>query len=145
VVFEVADEIDTTELTTVLASVRLRAQNVDRDLLGQILLTAIDDVIQSEGTKGAAGAWEPFSPNTRRKRGAMSDAKLLQDTGLLANMQLEQGPDYMDAVSPADYTIRHVEGNDNLPIRDPFDVNQDFMLAEMEQAVMDDIERAIAG
>jgi hypothetical protein len=29
------------------------------------------------------GDWAPFSPNTRRKRGSMSSASLLRDTGLL--------------------------------------------------------------
>ena len=138
-------EIETIELEAVLARIGMRAQNVDRDVLGTILLSTIDDVIQSEGVKGAAGAWDPFSPNTRRRRGSMSAAKLLQDTGLLANMQLRDGPDYLEAYSPAEYAIRHVEGNDNLAIRDPFDVNQDFMLQEVEDVIMGDIERAVSG
>lgn len=138
-------EIDVSELEHVLVALRVRAENVDRDVLGQILLTAVDDVIQSEGAAGAAGAWDPFSPNTRRKRGSMSEAKLLQDTGLLATMDLTSGPDFMLVTSPADYAIFHVEGNDNLPVRDPFDVNMDAMLDEIEGVVMDDVERGVSG
>lgn len=138
-------EIDVSELNIVLDGIRLRSVNVDRGVLGQILLTAIDDVIQTQGAAGAAGAWEPFSPNTHRKRGDMSEAKLLQDTGLLANMQLTEGSDYMEAHSPAEYATFHVNGTERLSVRDPFDVDQDKMLAEVEDIIMGDIERAITG
>lgn len=138
-------DIDTVELEEALTGIRIRAQNVDKAVLGVLLLTAIDDVIQSEGAAGAAGAWEPFAPSTRRRRGSMGEAKLLQDTGLLANMQLIEGLDYITAYSPADYAIHHVEGHGDLPVRDPFDINQDQLLADVEEIILDDIVRGVSG
>mgnify|MGYP001617393062 FL=1 len=138
--------VDMTEPLRVLDGIRMRAENLDRDVVGQILLTAVDDVIQSEGALGNQGPWAPFSPNTRRRRGSMATAKLLQDTGHLAAMSVRHGVDYTDIVSPADYTIFHVLGSRDgkLPRRDPFDFKQGPVLDEIADTALEDIERGIA-
>jgi phage gpG-like protein len=99
--------------------------------LGAILQTHMDDYIQSEG----AGSWPPFSPETLirhpRRRGGM----LLQDTGLLAQLQMDAGRDSVEVFSPAPYTKYHKS------TRDITALDMDPVLAEMSETLQEELTR----
>ena len=93
--------------------------------MANMLVAAVDDEIQTKGR----GRWPAFAESTL-KRGR-AGGMLLQNTGLLANIQPDSGPDFAEAWSPAPYTKRHVTGTKHMPKRNPFDIELDKVLEEM--------------
>ena len=63
--------------------------------------------------------------------------KLLQDRGLLANIQSAEGPDWAEAASPAPYAGFHVTGTKWMPPRDWTDVNMDSVLEQFVEEVLE--------
>jgi phage gpG-like protein len=86
--------------------------NVEAGLpvLGEIIQTAVEEVIQTEGAAGTDGPWEPFSPTTLKLNPKRRGGQLLQDTGLLARLQIRRGMDWVEVRSPAPYAGFHVTG-----------------------------------
>jgi len=105
--------IDTSELEKAIGQYSSRVKNFSMDIAGTALITATDDLIQSEGAKGTDGPWDPFSPETLRRHPRRVGGKLLQDTGLLANIQTTQrGPESVTIASPAPYAGNHLDTRD---------------------------------
>lgn len=109
--------VDVTQVDAVLRGYVSRSKNIDQSFIAQVLTTAVDDVIQSEGRAGDEGPWKPMQPatwhwNPRRKGG-----RLLQATGLLANMQDVSGDGFAKIKSPAPYAHWHVTGTKHMAKR----------------------------
>lgn len=128
---DVEIRVDFSDLNAVLAGYVRRSNNIDTSVISQILATAIDDVIQSQGAAGTQGAWDEFSPTTLDIHPRRIGGMLLQDTGILANIQTSEGGFWGMAASPAEYAHWHVTGTGNMPERD-------FLAVELEQ-VSDEI------
>ena len=119
-----------------------RSKNLPMDLLGQIMADAIDDVIDSEGKAGTQGKWDPFvweretgrRPDPRRVGG-----KLLQDIGLLANIQVDAGQNEVLVGSPAPYAHFHLVEGPNRPVRDFLAIDFDAVLEEISDVVTREI------
>lgn len=114
---EVDVRVDITQIDAVLRGFVSRSKNIDESFIAQVLSTAVDDVIQSQGRDGTDGPWDEmkratWSWNPRRKGGA-----LLQATGLLANMQDVSGDGFAKIKSPAPYAHWHVTGTKHMAQR----------------------------
>ena len=57
-------EIDDSEVREVLAHIRMRSANPDRAILGELLLSSIDDVIETELLEQAGRAQAPVRGGT---------------------------------------------------------------------------------
>lgn len=134
--------VDMSELQGELSKIGDRV-DLALPIIGEVLVTAIDELIQSEGAAGTEGEWEPFSPVTFKIHPRREGGKLLQDTGELANMQTEIGPDFVEVFSPAPYAGYQMDGVDPNPIpefgpipaRDPFAIDLDDVLGEACQLI----------
>lgn len=111
---------DFTELAGVVASFEKRGNNLGRLMpeIAQILVSAVDDVYDAEGSP----KWEPLAESTMARRRGTS-YKILQDTGVMAASTM---PAYFQDMAEAwanDGKAKyHAEGNENLPRRNPFDL-----------------------
>lgn len=129
---------DMHELEQVIHRLRENVEETALPIVGETLVTAIDELIQSEGATGTQGKWEPFSPTTFKLHPRRRGGKLLQDTGLLANMQTRIGPDWVEVESPAPYAKYHHTGTRKnarpnmgpLPQRDYLAVDLDAVLED---------------
>lgn len=122
-------EFRTEKLDATIMAMSRRSQNLPMDLMGQLISDAIDDVIQTEGKAGTQGAWDPFAESTLRTR---AGGKLLQDTGRLANIQVEETGDYEVFVgSPAPYAHHHLVKSQFSPERDFLAIDFDDVLDEV--------------
>lgn len=122
---------DMREFEGVLLRMEANVRNLDRILpvVADILVSAVDDVYQAEGPN-----WPAFAPSTLRRRGSMGAAKLLQDTGVMANSTIgESGSNYAQARSTIPYAKYHATGTATLPVRNP------FALGPFEAGVLDDV------
>lgn len=110
------------------------ARNLDEVMprLGEILKTHMDDYVQSEGD----GNWPPFSAETLRRNPRRVGGMLLQDTGLLADFQVDAQSDSVEVFSPAPYAGHHVRSK-----RDPTAIDMASALAEMSLTLQDELTR----
>lgn len=81
------------------------AKDVDLEVLAAGIVSAIDDLIDS----GGRGRWPGLSPTTIKLHPRRAGGKLLQDTGQLAAIQTDTGPDWARIMSPAPYAGFHLE------------------------------------
>ncbi|MCP4674351.1 MAG: hypothetical protein GY854_02300 [Deltaproteobacteria bacterium] len=140
--------VDTREIERAIGEIGNRVSQVALPIIGATLSTAIDELIQSEGKAGTDGPWDPFSPTTYKLHPRRSGGKLLQDTGLLASMQIEEGPDWVEVGSHAPYAGYHVKGTTKnaipgmgpMPARNYLAVDLDRVL---EDAVDQIVEEAV--
>lgn len=111
-------------------------------IIGETLVTAIDELIQSEGATGTQGKWEPFSPATFDLHPRRRGGKLLQDTGLLANIQTKIGPDWVEVESPAPYAKYHHTGTRKNARQNMRPTPQrDFLAIDLDAALEDAAEQ----
>ena len=127
--------IDVSQLVAQLEEFITDAKGFPMAIIGETFITAIDDLIQSEGN----GQWEGFSESTLRRNPKRKGGELLQDTGLLANIQSETGPDYWQGESPAPYAKWHVNGTKHMPKRDFLDIDMEQTLDEVIIQFMEEV------
>ena len=139
-------KVCTLDVEKLLDRIAQHVQSVPTSLISQMLVTAIEDEIESEGR----GRWEGFSPTTLKLHHRRKGGKLLQDTGNLASIQSDEGDDWAEAWSPAPYAIFHIFGatQDNiylqhaphrLPQRDFLDVELDEVLEEVVNTFTEEV------
>lgn len=136
---EVDINVDVSDLNAVLAGYIRRSNNLDTSVISSILATEIDDVIQSEGKAGEKGEWDEFSPVTFDLHPRRIGGMLLQDTGVLANIQESSGGFWGMAESPAEYAHWHVTGTGNMPERDFLAVELNRVTDEVADTLMQEI------
>jgi len=128
-------QFDMRDLEKALGEYTRKIKAVPMNVVAEMLATAIDDEIQSEGR----GSWPGFSPNTIKRHPRRAGGSLLQDTGLLANIQKSEGNDWAQATSPAPYAGFHVTGTKNMPARNFLDLNMGEILEEIAAYIADEI------
>ena len=135
--------VDTTNLAKALDTVGRGVTGVDLDHLGEIVVTAVDDLIQSQG----GGKWKWLSAATLQLHPERRGGKLLQDTSSLSKMQTSRGPGWVKIQSPAPYAGFHVTGTrqkniynayapHTMPERDFLDIDFDKALDELADMVL---------
>jgi len=132
----------TTHLEDALTAYVKRMNGMPLDILAEGLITAIDDRIQNEGN----GEWPELAESTLRRRPKRKGGQLLQDTGLLANIQQmpgSPGPNWVEVGSPAPYAIDHTSPKPRriIPLRDFLDID----MADVLDGIADDILEDVAG
>lgn len=132
--------VDTRELTAGLEELEARANQVRRLLpvVGDILVTAVDDLIRSKGR----GQWAKLKPATiKRRRGKGRGVEMLRDTGLLADVQSQIDGEGVEVKSPAPYSVFHTSDAPRtiIPQRDFFDVLQGDVLEEIADLVVEEV------
>ena len=126
-------DVDLSDIQTIFHGIERRVRTFPMSILAEGLSNAIEEEIESEGQ----GSWERLSPNTLKRRPRRVGGKLLQDRGLLANIQSAEGPDWAEAASPAPYAGFHVTGTKWMPPRDWTDVNMDSVLEQFVEEVLE--------
>lgn len=130
----------TTSLEDVLIAYVRRTESLPLDIITEGLVTAIDDVIQSEGY----GEWPDLAPSTLRRHPRRRGGQLLQDTGQLANIQHmpgSPGPDFVEVGSPAPYAIYHTSKQKRsvIPLRDFLDIDMTTVLDGIGDDIMKEL------
>ena len=124
--------IDVSDVIRLLEDIGHEVETYPMELIAEGLVGAVDDVIASEG----GGEWEPLSPNTLKRRPRRIGGQLLQDRGLLANIQPAHGPDWAEAASPAPYGGFHITGTRFMPARDWTDIDLDTVMEAFLDQIM---------
>jgi phage gpG-like protein len=124
--------IDAKELEQALARYSVKARAIRMSIFEGILLNAVDEVFQTKGYN----RWPELSPSTLARHPRRQGGKLLQDTGLLSNIQTRSGALWAEAESPAAYGIYHVTGTKHMPARDYLNVKEGEMLETMARVVL---------
>ncbi len=141
--------VDTRELGSAIRNIANRVPQVALPIIGETLSTAIDALIRSTGQTGTDGPWEPFSPVTFKIHPRREGGHLLQNTGELANMQIEEGSDWVEVGSPAPYAGYHVTGTTKnalpgmgpMPARNFLAVDLDRVLEEAADQIVEEVAR----
>ena len=128
-------QIDASQLVQQLEEFITDVKGFPMEIIGETFIAAIDDFLASEGE----GGWDDFSEATLRRNPKRAGGKLLQDTGLLAQIQSETGSDYWQGESPAPYAKWHVNGTKNMPQRDFLDINTEETLDEVIVHFMEEV------
>lgn len=136
-------KVDINELNASLRALSETAQN-SSDMnaeLADILATFVDDKFDREGP-----GWPPMRDLTKRLRRG-GGGKLLQDTGLLAKVQTDSGPDFAEVFTNVEYAKYHLKGPRklvplghksgvwHLPVRDFFDIDINDALQAMADVI----------
>lgn len=138
--FEV--EFDVSALLRVERKFITRNKNLPMDLLGQLLVSEVDDVFQTEGAAGADGAWQPMSPATVERNPRRSGGQLLQATGATANIQVgNTSENSVTIFSPTSQAKFHLSGTEFMPKRDFFALRFDDVLEAMGDLVLQEFQR----
>lgn len=133
-------KFETKRLQAMIRAYGERAQNPPMRLVGEIIAAEVDDVIQSEGEAGTKGKWEGFSQKTLELHPRRVGGMLLQDTGLLANLQTRSNAVEAEVASPAPYATFHVTGTKNMPARNFLAIDFDRVMEQIVVAWVNDIE-----
>jgi hypothetical protein len=128
--------VDISDVISKLKKYGLRDRNVDMSIAAEALRSAMSDLIRSEGALGTEGLWRPLSPSTLRAHPNRIGGRLLQDTGLLANIQTRVSPRSAEAYSPAPYGGYHVTGTRKMPRRDFTAVRWGPLLDDIADSIM---------
>ena len=126
--------IDVTDVVRLLEDIGHDVETFPMDLIAAGLVGAVDDVIETEGS----GSWEPLASSTLRRRPRRVGGSLLQDRGLLANIQPSHGPDWAQVESPAPYSGFHITGTKFMPARDWTDIDLETVMDEFIDQIMDE-------
>jgi hypothetical protein len=131
----------TTKFEDVLTSYVRRTESVPMSVIAEGLITAIDDLIQSEGN----GDWPDLLPSTLKRHPRRRGGQLLQDTGLLAQIQQSPdspGPDWVEVRSPAPYAIYHTsdEPRKIIPLRDFLAIDMPAVLDNIGEELLREID-----
>lgn len=141
--------VDVNELTASLRVMAERGQNsaAVNQQVAQILELHVDDKFRDEGP-----GWAPMRELTLRLRRG-STGKLLQDTGHLAQISSDYGPDFAEVFTNVEYAKYHLKGPRklvplyhktgvwHLPVRDFFDIDVPAALSEVAELVVIEFAR----
>lgn len=141
--------VDVSELTATLRRMSERSQNSSgmNQELANILELHVDDKFRDQGP-----GWAPMRELTLRLRRG-STGKLLQDTGHLAQISSDYGPDFAEVFTNVEYAKYHLKGPRqlvplyhktgvwHLPVRDFFDIDIPGALSEMSEVVVAEYAR----
>lgn len=125
--------VDLSDLNVVIGGIERRVDTFPMSLISEGLANAIDEHIQSEGE----GEWDPLSPTTLALRPRRIGGMLLQDRGLLGNIQTTEGPDWAEAASPAPYAGFHITGTKHMVARDWTDIDLEMVLEQFAEEVLE--------
>jgi len=115
-----------------------RENQLSMKVIAQGIITAVDDLIQNEG----GGEWEGLSDATIARHPRRKGGSLLQDTGLLANVQATGfGADWVEVESPAPYSFYHVEGTRHMPARNFLDIDLGLVLEQTADEIGQEISK----
>jgi phage gpG-like protein len=142
-------KFDMSGLIEVIEHLGDRVHTVALPIIGETVVSAVDELIQSEGDTSTEGPWNPFSPITFKIHPRRRGGKLLQDTGLLASIQTKIGPDWVELTSPAPYAAAQANGVDPNPIpglgpipaRDFFAIDLDAVLEDAAESILEEALR----
>jgi phage gpG-like protein len=97
---------DTSGLEDALKHYEKNAQSFPISIVGDTIATAMDNLIDA----GGRIRWEPFRPLTLELHPRRAGGQLLRDKGELASFQMDEGPDWVEVLSPAPYGVFHQQG-----------------------------------
>jgi phage gpG-like protein len=120
------------DLNKVLLGLQQQGQQIDKFLpaIGEMLVGAVHDVFEAQGP-----GWAPLAPSTIARRRGTSHM-ILQDTGLMANVEPRYGSTYAEVVSPASYGGYHA----------PDPQGRDWtVLGPFEAPLLDDVAELLVG
>lgn len=130
------------ELSSAISNLASRAQNIT-DLNAQgaaVLANFVDDKFENEGP-----GWDKLSAHTlSRRRNQGAGARILQDTGILANsISQESGVDYCEVFTNVPYAVFPITGTPRAklpnPKRDFFDIDMDKAIDLIGDIITDEI------
>jgi len=135
-------EFITDQFQGVLLAYNARKRAIPLDVIAQSLITAIDDRLQSEGN----GQWLPLQNTTLERHPNRLGGSLLQDTGLLAQIQQSPGspnPNWVEVMSPAKYAIYHTSDRPRkvIPLRDFLAIDMPRVLEQIGNTLLAEIDR----
>lgn len=125
---------DLSDLVSVFNDIADSVESYPMELVTTDMVGSVDELIDSQGN----GEWDPLKDSTIRRHPRRAGGRLLQDTGLLANIQPSNGPDWAEVASPAPYSGFHVTGTRNMVKRDWTDIDMDLLLDNILDAIMED-------
>jgi phage gpG-like protein len=128
-------DVDVSQLIKIIDGYASRAKSTPMSTVGVALSNAIDDEIESEGR----GSWPGLAPSTLKRHPKRAGGQLLQDIGLLANIQQSEGPDWAEAKSPAPYAGYHVTGTRYMEPRNFVGFPLGPVLEEIADIILEDI------
>ena len=123
--------VDNSELASVLFQIEAKGRSLGGVMpqIAQVLQAAVSDKFEQEGP-----GWRDLAESTKKARRG-SSYKILQDTGALAkSVDTGHGPDWVEAFSGVSYAIFHSNGTENMPRRDPFDLEASKTIWDEAQA-----------
>lgn len=135
-------EVDMGEVVKAVRDVESRAQGEPLQVYAEDIKAAVDDLIQAEGAIDGREKWESLSPATLHLYPKRVGGKILQSSGLLANIQTAVGQDWFGVRSPAPYAGFHVTGTRRygrayMPKRDFLDVDMGELLDQLMAGMAD--------
>lgn len=122
---------DMTDLERQLNRYSRNLRNINMYVVGEIIRSAMEEVIETEGISGTQGKWEPFSPETLKRHPHRIGGTLLVDSGKLSDFQIDVFSEDVSVFSPADYSEFFVTGTRNMPMRDPTAINWNGVLDDV--------------
>lgn len=120
------------DLRIQLQALQARGQSVDKAMpvIGEMMRTAVADMFEAQGP-----GWQQLSEETIRQRRGTSHM-ILQDTGLMAvSGEPAFGPDFVDFVFGASYSVYHAPDAQKRDITD---------LGPFEQPLLDEVAAYLA-
>lgn len=121
------------ELDHVLSELYAHGANLNdlRPVIGEILVTAIDEVFDTEGN----GKWK------KSQRAELQGGKTLQDTGILAGSISTEYPENGTVAAGTDvpYGIFHLEGTKKMEVRDFLDIDWEGVSEEVSEFLVGEV------
>ena len=130
-------KFDTSDFQRAVISLGHDAASIDMGVIANDIANAVDDLINSEGD----GSWPELAPSTILRHPRRSGGMLLQDTGHLAQMEMDSGPDWAEVRSSANYAGFHIDGTKNMPSRDWSDIDLDKLMNDAINEILEDIAK----
>lgn len=139
---EIDIKVDSGDLGRAIHAMSNRVKNIPMDLLGQMLVNAVDEMFETEGAAGTAGQWKPLRESTIARNPRRAGGQILQATGAMANIQVKEVSEYSVTVeSPTAYAAWHLSGTKDMVARDFFALQFDKVLGEMGDLVLQEFAR----
>lgn len=131
-------EIEFREVQNALSLLRTRGERVPQEMTGAIaasLHAAVLEVFETEGYGRWPGFWWEPGPKPKGRRWDGRTPRLLQDTGLLASVNMDHDADTAEVYTDVPYAKYHASRLPRrvIPLRDFFDIDREAF----EQDVVD--------
>lgn len=139
---EVIVDFNMEQLTRTLRRFQTKTTNQPMDLLGQLVVNAVDEMFETEGEAGTDGGWDPLKDSTIMRSPRRSGGSILQDTGAMAAVQVTEVSGFSVTVgSAAAYSRFHLEGTKTMVKRDFFALNFPKLLDAMADLALQEYQR----